>query len=379
MHLYMTDEKGSKPIDLTPGDGEVEYVVNDHLSGNLLIVSNHGDRDLKRIHKLSKSARQLTTLDLGGKIEAFARPLSNGLAFIQSSSEMTPWPMVSVNGKIMPVATEQKSTTFPKDLRSPSSISITATDGQAVPIQLFLPKNYNPNKKYPATIFIHGGSRRQMLRGFNHGYYYHHAFALNQYFADKGYIVISLNFRSGIGYGLSFREADEYGPTGASEVRDLIGAGLYLKNRSDVDASSISLWGGSYGGYMTAHGLAQASSIFHCGVDIHGVHDWNDCIKLFNPWYDKHEMKEFSDKAIASSPLAFMDTWKSPVLLIHGDDDRNVSFEQSTKLAEQLQKRKIPYEQLILTDEIHSFLLYKSWLKVYESTYNFINKYTSKR
>ena len=53
------------------------------------------------------------------------------------------------------------------------------------------------------------------------------------------------------------------------------GAGLYLRSRPDVDSARIGLWGGSYGGYLTALGLARASDLFACGVDFHGVHDWN--------------------------------------------------------------------------------------------------------
>ena len=117
---------------------------------------------------------------------------------------------------------------------------------------LFLPVNNSPGEKHPAIIFLHGGSRRQMLLGFHYSNYYSNAYALNQYFASKGYVVLSLNYRSGIGYGLNFREALRYGAAGASEVNDVIGAGRYLQKRGDVDKNKIALWGGSYGGYLTA-------------------------------------------------------------------------------------------------------------------------------
>ena len=87
--------------------------------------------------------------------------------------------------------------------------------------------------------------------------------------------MLSVNYRSGIGYGMEFREALNYGATGASEFNDVQGAGLYLRSRPDVDPARIGLWGGSYGGYLTALGLARASDLFACGVDFHGVHDWN--------------------------------------------------------------------------------------------------------
>jgi dipeptidyl aminopeptidase/acylaminoacyl peptidase len=102
---------------------------------------------------------------------------------------------------------------------------------------------------------------------------------LNQYLVSQGYVVLSVNYRSGIGYGMEFREAENYGATGASEYNDVVGAGLFLKSREDIDGTKIGLWGGSYGGYLTALGLAKASDLFAAGVDIHGVHDWNVVVK----------------------------------------------------------------------------------------------------
>lgn len=75
--------------------------------------------------------------------------------------------------------------------------------------------------------------------------------------ANAGYVVLALNYRGGIGYGLDFREAEKSGASGASEYNDLLAAADYLRSRPDVDPKRIGLWGGSYGGYLTALGLAQ--------------------------------------------------------------------------------------------------------------------------
>ena len=150
--------------------------------------------------------------------------------------------------------------------------------------QLFLPRG--TAGKRPAAIFFHGGSRRQMLLGWHYMDYYHKTYALNQYLAGRGFIVLSVNYRSGTGYGLDFREALNYGATGASEFNDVLGAGLYLGGRADVDPARIGVWGGSYGGYLTALGLSRASNLFAAGVDIHGVHDWNVVVRNFVETYD---------------------------------------------------------------------------------------------
>jgi len=141
-----------------------------------------------------------------------------------------------------------------------------------------------------------------------------------------------------------------------------------------VDPDRIGLWGGSYGGYLTALGLARASDLFASGVDIHGVHDWNVVINNFVPSYDPVAREEAARLARESSPMAYLDGWTSPVLLIHGDDDRNVPFSETVDLAEQLRKRDVPFEQLVFPDEVHGFLLHENWLRAYRATADFFDR-----
>ena len=164
---------------------------------------------------------------------------------------------------------------FPADeLVTPQQVIFKATDGVEVHGQLFVPRDGKPTEKHPALVFMHGGSMRQMLLGWHYMYYYSNSYAMNQYLANHGYVVLSVNYRSGIGYGRAFREAPGRAGRGATEYRDVVAAGKFLQARPDVDASRVGLWGGSYGGFLTAMGLAHNSDIFAAGVDFHGVHDW---------------------------------------------------------------------------------------------------------
>jgi len=252
-------------------------------------------------------------------------------------------------------------------------VTFSSTDGITIHGQLFLPPNLKSGEKRPAVIFFHGGSRRQMLLGWHYLYYYRNAYALNQYLASRGFVVLSVNYRSGIGYGMEFREALHYGAQGASEFQDVMAAGLYLRSRGDVDPGRVGLWGGSYGGFLTAMGLAKASDLFAAGVDIHGVHDWN--VEIQN-WveYDPVKNAEAARLAHESSPITYVDDWRSPVLLIHGDDDRNVQFSQTVQLAGALRARHVDIEQLIFPDEIHDFLLHSDWLRVYAAAADFLER-----
>src|SRR5439155_21159598 len=143
------------------------------------------------------------------------------------------------------------------------------------------------------------------------------------FLACPGYIVLSVNYRSGIGYGMKFREALNYGAAGASEFNDVQGAGVYLRGRPDVDPNRIGVWGGSYGGYLTALALARASNLFAAGVDFHGVHDWttlrdegDEPLRSGDP-DEQRQRQEAARLAFESSPMASVKTWRSPVLLIH--------------------------------------------------------------
>jgi dipeptidyl aminopeptidase/acylaminoacyl peptidase len=209
-----------------------------------------------------------------------------------------------------------------------------------------------------------------MLRGWHYMEYYNRAYGFNQYLASQGYVVLAVNYRGGIGYGMQFREAPGFGASGGAEYNDILGAGRYLQSRSDVDPQRIGAWGGSYGGYLTALALARSSDIFKVGVDLHGVHDWSLEIGRFPG--DAERQARLAKTAFDSSPLAFMKTWTSPVLLVQGDDDRNVRFSQSVHLIEALRRQGVPFEQLIFPDEVHEFLVFSHWLSAYQAASDYL-------
>jgi dipeptidyl aminopeptidase/acylaminoacyl peptidase len=375
-HLYSLPSRGEQAVELTPGEGEVEHVAMSADRKTIYYSTNIKDIDRRHIWSVhaagGQSPKPVTT---GENIEWEPAPAADGsaLAFLASSYNKTAHAMVRTDTGMKPLAPEATPADFPATaLLRPQPVMITAADGIEVHGQLFLPpETSGAQQHHPALIFFHGGSRRQMLLGFHYMYYYSNAYALNEYFANHGYIVLAVNYRSGIGYGLNFREALNYGATGASEFNDVIGAGLYLKSRADVDAKRIGVWGGSYGGYLTALGLARASDLFAAGVDFHGVHDWNEVIQNFVPAYDPKARADAARLAFESSPLASVKTWKSPVLLIHGDDDRNVPFSQTVQLVEALRQQNVQFEELIIPDEIHDFLMHQHWVEAYKATADF--------
>jgi dipeptidyl aminopeptidase/acylaminoacyl peptidase len=258
-------------------------------------------------------------------------------------------------------------------LVEPEQVVFEAADGLEIHGQLF-PAHGPDGRPGPAVIFMHGGPIRQMLLGWHPRHYYAWAYGMNQYLARRGFTVLSVNYRSGIGYGRDFRRAAGQGPRGATEYRDILAAGLYLRRLPEVDPERIALWGGSYGGYLTALGLARDSDLFAAGVDLHGVHDWALRGTDFSPGGFWGLTDDLLETARASSPVSNLDFWTSPVLLIHGDDDRNVLFLQTTDLVRRLRERDVPVETLVLPDEVHGFLRQASWLRAYGRAAEFLER-----
>ena len=376
-HLYSIPSTGGAAAELTPGDGEVEHVAQSEGAKKVYFSANFHDIDRRHIWSVNGDGHMPTQMTSGDEIEFQPAPTADGssvLFLAASFNQKAHAAMLMKSGKSKALAPDTIPANFPSSaLIKPQQVLLTASDGMTIHAQLFLPPAASTTRR-PALLFFHGGSRRQMLLGYHYMFYYSNAYSMNQYLASQGYVVLSVNYRSGIGYGLNFREALNYGATGASEFNDVTGAALYLKSRADVDPARIGLWGGSYGGYLTALGLARASDMFAAGVDFHGVHNWNDVIGNFNPSYDPQKQVDAAKLAFESSPLASVKTWTSPVLLIHGDDDRNVPFSETVHLVEALRQQHVYFEELIFPNEIHDFLVQRDWLTAYKATADFFQR-----
>ena len=379
LHLYsvpVSGTLGGEATLLTPGELEVENVILSPDRRELIFSSNQGDVDRRHLWRVPVSGGPPTAVTRGEGIEWMPALTHDGktLAYIQAGARSPARAVVEIGSQ---PARDLAPGTIPSDypddrLVEPEQVIYSSADGMRIHAQLFRPRDLKPGERRPALIFLHGGSHRQMLLGWHHSPYYNKAYGMNQYLASRGYVVMAINFRAGIGYGLDFREAQNIGAAGASEFNDVLGAGLYLRSRPDVDPDRIGLWGGSYGGYLTALGLAKASHLFAAGVDIHGVHDWNVGIRNFIPDHDP--TPDERRLAFESSPMAWLDGWRSPVLLIHGDDDRNVGFAETVELAEELRERKVDVEILVFPDEVHSFLLHSSWLEAFRAAADFFDR-----
>jgi dipeptidyl aminopeptidase/acylaminoacyl peptidase len=437
-HLYAIPAAGGQPAELTPGDYDVEDVELSADGGSVLYSANEhradpADEDRRHLWRVGVAGGAPRALTAGEGIEWSPVETGDGKVVLCLGSTATtpaapyrlaagpgsgpatgPGPAsgpatgaglasgaaprpgsgsasgpaatgaAAAAGNRVPIAPELLPADFPAgELVVPRQVVFKSSDGLLLHGQLFLPRaapspGGSGGGSLPALVFTHGGPVRQMLLGFHYMQYYHNAYAMNQYLASRGYAVLSVNYRLGIMYGRAFREAPNSAWRGSAEYGDVVAGAHFLQQLPQVDPHRIGLWGGSYGGLLTALGLARNSDLFLAGVDFHGVHDWS----LFLPRWDgaaaspaaPPDLREAYQLAFASSPDAAVGSWRSPVLLIHGDDDRNVPFAQTRDLTQRLRGRGVTVEELVFPDEIHDLLLWRDWVRSYRAAADFFDR-----
>jgi len=381
-HLYSVSEEGGEAQLLTPGNFMVEHVQLSPDGKWLLFAANTGidgdDIDRRHLYRVPVNQPAMEALTAGKNIEAYPVITDEGrqVVYIQSAAKQPPLLALTTfkpNGPIRLLSEQLVPPALAKaKLIESSRVTFQAADGKTVYAQLFEPEN--SEKQHPAIVFIHGGPQRQMLMGWHYGDYYANTYALNQYLVSKGFVVLSVNYRLGIGYGYDFHKPAGAGRFGASEYQDIRAAGEWLAKQANIDVKRIGVYGGSYGGFLTALALGRNADLFAAGVDIHGVHNYMGRVsaQVAEPAPDVDLANQLAKE---SSPVSWVDGWISPALIIHGDDDGNVDFHQSVDLIERLKKKNAPIETLMIPDETHHWMRYHNQVKVNQAVADFFEKH----
>jgi len=381
-HLYSIAPSGKNFKQITKGNFSVDQISFSSDGKQIAFAANTGKekQDLDRKHigvvQVDGSAfRMLTSGDGISSAPIFINQ-NQQLAIIHGSSKLPPSPaIISLSNNVAPKRLAQSifQDFDEQALIVPEQVSFKSEDGLLVYGQLFKPKK--AQGKTPALVYIHGGPRRQMFLGWHFMDYYFYDYAFNQYLASQGFTVLAVNYRMGTGYGYAFQNPDHVGNLGASEYLDILAAGKWLSNQKGIDANKIGVYGGSYGGYLTAFALGKNSDIFKVGVDIHGVHN-RERKPADGPTAPDADLA--AKLASDSSPSNYVDKWTSPVLIIHGDDDQNVNFTQSLDLVNRLKARNVQAEYLVIPDETHHWMVFDNLLQVKQATAEFLIKHLMK-
>jgi dipeptidyl aminopeptidase/acylaminoacyl peptidase len=392
---------GAKPLLLTPGNFMCEHIRLSADKRYLIFSANAGDdpADIERRHvgMVSVDKPDMEVMTPGKGLEWTPVLTGDGrtLTFISATPQRPPLPAVmrlaeNPQKNFTVLCADRIPADFPQGrLVTPRPVTFRAADGVIVHADLFEPASgagtagagaggavsARRGGRRPAIVFVHGGPPRQMLLGWHYSDYYSNAYASNQYLASLGCVVLAVNYRLGIGYGYDFHQPAHAGWAGAAEYKDIKAAGEWLRRQSDVDTARIGIYGGSYGGFLTALALARDSRLFAAGVDFHGVHNWLAQSSLMTAFKDKYEKAPDYDKALKtawlSSPVSAIGTWKSPVLIIQGDDDRNVHVGQSIDLVNRLEKKGVPFETMMMVDDTHHWMNFANSVTVYAAAADF--------
>ncbi|MBG6236505.1 dipeptidyl aminopeptidase/acylaminoacyl peptidase [Pedobacter sp. CAN_A7] len=388
--LYSMSIAGGNALLLTPAKAIVEHLVLSPDKQWLYFSTNTGpdkkDIDRRHIARVAVDKANFQVLSPGTNLE-WTPQLSGDsqyLSLITSIGQQPPLPAVISLKNLDNFKQHQKVLALahiPSDypvssMVTPEQVIFNAPDGLSIHAQLFAGKG--DEQKKPAIIYIHGGPSRQMLLGWNYSEYYANAYAMNQYLASQGFTVLSVNYRMGIGYGQAFQHAKRTGTTGAAEYQDIKAAAIWLSKQKGIDATRIGVYGGSYGGYLTNMALARDPKLFATGVSIHGLGDRtigdNNSILYPDRFEKAPDAEEAAQVAWTSSPAADIHTWTAPVLLIHGDDDRNVEFGQSIDLYRRLVDKGVEVESLVIVDDTHHWMKYENVMKVNQATVDFFKR-----
>ena len=237
-------------------------------------------------------------------------------------------------------------------------VIIPARDGLNLVSYLSLPAGVSeaPAKPIPMVLYVHGGPWARDEWGLNQ---------VHQWLANRGYAVLSVNFRGSQGFGKKFLNAGNR-EWGAKMHNDLLDAVKWAIDQKIADRDRVAIMGGSYGGYATLAGLTMTPDVFHCGVDIVGPSNlvtllksvpayWLPQIRVFKDRVGDHTTEEGRKFLESRSPLSYVDNIKKPLLIGQGKNDPRVKQAESDQIVSAMKGKKIPVTYVLYPDEGHGF------------------------
>jgi dipeptidyl aminopeptidase/acylaminoacyl peptidase len=241
-------------------------------------------------------------------------------------------------------------------------VVIKSRDGMNLVSYLTLPSwtdmdiDARPDKPLPMVLFVHGGPWARDSWGY-HSYH--------QWLSNRGYAVLSVNYRSSTGFGKDFINAGNL-EWAAKMHDDLIDAVNWTIEQGIADKEKIAIMGGSYGGYATLVGLTFTPDVFACGVDIVGPSNlrtlletippyWAPMITMFTTRVGDHRTEDGKKLLESRSPLNFVDKIKKPLLIGQGANDPRVKQTEADQIVEAMQAKNIPVTYVLFPDEGHGF------------------------
>ena len=373
-HLYLYKNDGSLVKQLTEGTWVVDSIAGVNDDATLLYFEGRKDTPLERhIYALSLTDSKITRLSDAGYYNQ-ATFSHDGSVFVNKRSNVNTPPQVGLykaSGERLTWLAENKVEQghplhpYMQKWIEPSFGSSAANDDTELLYRLYTPKN--TSEKRPAIVYLYSGPGVQVVANRwagNRG-------LLMQHWANKGYVVFSVDNRGANYRGKAF-EDPLYRAMGAVEVDDQIAGVEFLRTLDYVDSKNIGVHGHSYGGYMTLMAMFKAGDYFAAGVSGAPVTDW----RLYDTHYTERYMgdpRELDDAYTAASVFPYAKDLKGDLLIYHGMADDNVLFTHSTKLYKHLQDLAIPFHTMDYPGKKHSIRGKNTGIHLYHTITNFFD------
>ncbi|MEM8564250.1 MAG: alpha/beta fold hydrolase [Pseudomonadota bacterium] len=366
--LYSVSAGGGEARLLTPGMFEINSIIaNADRSGMYYVANTEQDMHRLRLFTLNiDSQLKPQSVPLVGAYDMASPrprqsvyPLPGGdLALIANSAFSPPQLMIrKPDGSTVKLSSGPDENSELSQILPPAEVlTYTSQDGMQISGVLQKPPTALRTGNNPVIVMAHGGSRS---KDYPHWGFSHTRDLLCHYLAGKGYYIFTPNYRSGIGYGLDFREPESYGGRGAGDVQDFIAAARYLKkNLPGINPNRMAIAGYSYGGHLATNAAARSDE-YAAVMSYAGVGDWVvEMEKDFGETLQFNIPQRMELEALAhdSSAISKIDEWgNEPVLFVHGDNDGSAAMQQSLELYLALKRRGKVAEALIFPGETHSF------------------------
>ncbi|MGC8487697.1 MAG: prolyl oligopeptidase family serine peptidase [Clostridia bacterium] len=337
--------------------------------GSLLVLSSsHGGRPQdRRVYLFDRHSRtcRAVTGPGGTHVDPVITPDGACMAYLGASARESL--EVYVRGSAgedarvthsMPSAWAEAAVVLPEHLE------LSSLDGFRFHADLYRPPHPRETPG-PALIYVHGGPMRQMRAGFHpmHPYAVFHAW--NQYLLQQGYVILSIDFRGGTGYGVDFERGNYQGP-GQGDLADVIAGARHLKTLPDVDPARVGIWGLSYGGYLTLLSLTKFPQEFRMGVNIAGMWTYAEStgvgrVRFWERRLGGPRRPETEVHYREASPADFADQLTAPLLNLHGTADESVEFQQLDQIVRDLTRLHKAFEVMYYPGETHFFHRRESW------------------
>ncbi len=353
-HLYLYKLKGmwlKLKRQLTRGPWEVTRVYG-----------TDGKRVFFQANKNSIVERQIYSVDLKGRIRKLTPQSGSHMAifspdfryFLDYHSDLLlPHELLlfTTGGKSIAVV---KGKPIDKLGLVKPKIEAIELNGRLYYTMMIRPPDFAPSKKYPVIVYVYGGPHAQVVqRGWRGS-----TFLTNEYLAQKGFIVFSLDNRGSYGRGKAWEDWI-YKNFGKYELKDQLAGVKYLSSLPYIDENRIGIWGWSYGGFMTLTAMLKAGNVFKAGVAVAPVTDW----KYYDTIYTERYMKrpeENPEGYKESSPVNFALDLKGKLLIMQGTSDDNVHFQNTVAMVKNLLDAGKIFNVMIYPLQSHGIAAYRS-------------------